>query len=417
VTRRGTHRARPFPGDAADAHGLHRACVDYLDWIEVRNYSPRTVVGFGASLAQFVDWCAERGVTRPAEVTRPVLERYQRHLFHRRKPDGTPLSNQTQYGRLVPVRGLFRFLVRQNRILSNPASDLEMPRVEHRLPRHVLSASEAEAVLAQPDLTMGFGIRDRAILEVLYSTGMRRRELIALTVWDLDAERGTVSIRQGKGRRDRMVPIGERAAAWVAKYSADVRPGLVVPPDAGVLFLTKEGLDFTPDHLSGLVTRYVERADIAKHGSCHLFRHTMATLMLEGGADIRYIQQMLGHAELSTTQIYTQVSIRALKAIHTATHPGATNQPRHRADHDQDAERTDATEDLLDTLDAEAIAEHDDDEHGDGEHGHLDDDRPPDADLTARHSPGNRPSHRTAEADADPPSASPPEPKTGPVPE
>lgn len=419
MTRRGTHRARPFPGDAADAHGLHRACVDYLDWIEVRNYSPRTVVGFGASLAQFVEWCTERGVTRPAEVTRPVLERYQRHLFHRRKPDGTPLSNQTQYGRLVPVRGLFRFLVRQNRILSNPASDLEMPRVEHRLPRHVLSASEAEAVLAQPELTLGFGIRDRAILEVLYSTGMRRRELIALSIWDLDAERGTVSIRQGKGRRDRMVPIGERAAAWVGKYSADVRPGLVVPPDAGVLFLTKEGLDFTPDHLSGLVTRYVERAELAKHGSCHLFRHTMATLMLEGGADIRYIQQMLGHAELSTTQIYTQVSIRALKAIHTATHPGATNQPRHRADPDEDPERTDATEDLLDTLDAE----HDDDDH----QRHLDDDRPTEPDPTARRrparsthtrpSPANKPSHRTAEPDADPSSASRPEPETGPVPE
>ncbi len=414
MTRRGTHRAGPFPGDAADAHGLHRACIDYLDWIEVRNYSPRTVVGFGASLAQFVDWCAERGVTRPAEVTRPVLERHQRHLLHRRKPDGTPLSNQTQYGRLVPIRGLFRFLVRQNRILSNPASDLEMPRVEHRLPRHVLSASEAEAVLAQPELTMGFGIRDRAILEVLYSTGMRRRELIGLSIWDLDAERGTVSIRQGKGRRDRMVPIGERAAAWVGKYSADVRPGLVVPPDAGVLFLTKEGLDFTPDHLSGLVTRYVERAELSKHGSCHLFRHTMATLMLEGGADIRYIQQMLGHAELSTTQIYTQVSIRALKAIHTATHPGAANRPHRSTDPDVDPERT---EELLDTLDAEAIAEHDDGEHDDDQHGHLDDDRPPDADPTARPSPANRPSHRTAEADADPSSASPPQPETGPVPE
>jgi len=358
VTRRGTHRARPFPGDPADAHGLHRACVDYLDWIEVRNYSPRTVVGFGASLAVFVTWCAERGVTRPAEVTRPVLERYQRHLFHRRKPDGTPLSNRTQYGRLVPVRGLFRFLVRQNRILSNPASDLEMPRVEHRLPRHVLSAAEAEAVLAVPELSLGFGIRDRAILEVLYSTGMRRRELIGLSVWDLDAERGTVTIRQGKGRRDRMVPIGERALAWVGKYSADVRPGLVVPPDAGVMFLTKEGLDFTPDHLSGLVARYVDKADMAKHGSCHLFRHTMATLMLEGGADIRYIQQMLGHAELSTTQIYTQVSIRALKAIHTATHPGATNRPHRHADADDDPERTDAVEELLDVLDSEAVEEH-----------------------------------------------------------
>ncbi len=350
MTKRGTRLARPFPGDPADVYGLHRACVDYLDWIEVHNYSPRTVVGFGASLAVFVTWCAERGVTRPAEVTRPVLERYQRHLFHRRKPDGTPLSNRTQYGRLVPIRGLFRFLVRHNRILSNPASDLEMPRVEHRLPRHVLSASEAEAVLAVPELSLGFGVRDRAMLEVLYSTGMRRRELIGLSVWDLDAERGTVTIRQGKGRRDRMIPIGERAAAWVAKYSADVRATLEVPPDAGVLFLTKEGLDFTPDHLSGLVSRYVDAADMAKRGSCHLFRHTMATLMLEGGADIRFIQQMLGHAELSTTQVYTQVSIRALKAIHTATHPGAAN----RCTEPDDPERTDAAEELLDVFDHEA---------------------------------------------------------------
>jgi integrase/recombinase XerD len=270
-----------------------------------------------------------------------------------------PLSNRTQYGRLVPIRGLFRFLVRHNRILSNPASDLELPRVEHRLPRHVLSMAEAEAVLAQPSLALGFGVRDRAMLEVLYSTGIRRRELIGLSVWDLDAERGTVMVRQGKGRRDRMIPIGDRAVAWVAKYMADVRPGLIVPPDIGVLFLTKEGLDFTPDHLSGMVSRYVERADIGKRGSCHLFRHTMATLMLEGGADIRFIQQMLGHAELTTTQVYTQVSIRALKAIHTATHPGAANHP-HRDVPDDDPERADATQDLLDALDAEADDEHPD---------------------------------------------------------
>ena len=149
--------------------------------------------------------------------------------------------------------------------------------------------------------------------------------------------------------------------------------------------------------------------------------------MLEGGADIRYIQQTLGHAELSTTQIYTQVSIRALKAIHTATHPGATNQPRHSADHDEDPKRTDATEELLDTLDAEAIAEHDDGEHDDDQHGHLDDDRPTEPDPTARRrpaastntrpAPAHRPSHRSTEPAADPPSASQPQPETGPVPE
>ncbi|MGH9149480.1 MAG: tyrosine-type recombinase/integrase, partial [Acidimicrobiales bacterium] len=277
--RRGTGTERPFPGDGADPHGLHRACVDFLDHIEVRHYSPRTVSGFRDSLAMFVLWCEERGVTRPVEVTRPVLERYQRHLFWRRKADGMALSNQTQYGRLVPVRGLFRFLVRHNRILANPAADLELPKVDQRLPRAVLSAAEAEAVLSLPDTTFALGVRDRAILEVLYSTGVRRAELIALTVWDLDGDRGVMTVRRGKGRKDRTIPIGDRAAAWVARYSHEVRPRLVVEPDGGVLFLTKEGLDLTPDHLSGLVTRYVDRAELAKRGSCHLFRHTMATLM------------------------------------------------------------------------------------------------------------------------------------------
>lgn len=360
MSRRGSGRQRAFPGDAADPHGMHRACVDYLDHIEVRHYSPRTIEGFRDSLALFVAWCETRGVTRPVEVTRPVIEAYQRHLFWRRKPDGNPLSNQTQYSRIVPIRGLFRFLVRQNRILANPASDLELPRVDQRLPKAVLSVAEAERVLALPDINGGFGVRDRAILEVLYSTGIRRQELIGLTVWDVDPERGVLTVRKGKGRKDRIIPIGARAIAWVARYATEVRPALVVAPDAGVLFLTKEGMDFTPDHLSGMVTRYVDAADLGKRGSCHLFRHTMATLMLEGGADLRYIQQMLGHADISTTTIYTQVAINALKAIHDATHPGATNQP-HRHDLDHPTMRASAAE-LLGQLDNEADEEARDDE-------------------------------------------------------
>ncbi len=364
MTKRGTGRQRVFPGDAADAHGMHRACGDYLGHIEVRHYSPRTIEGFRDSLALFVTWCETRGVTRPVEITRPVIEAYQRHLFWRRKTDGTPLSNQTQYSRIVPIRGLFRYLVRQNRILANPASDLELPKVDQRLPKAVLTVAEAEAVLSLPDVRSGFGVRDRAMLEVLYSTGIRRQELIGLTVWDVDAERGLLTVRKGKGGKDRIIPIGARAVAWVNRYAAEVRPRLVVAPDSAVLFLTKEGMDFTPDHLSGLVTRYVDRADLGKRGSCHLFRHTMATLMLEGGADLRYIQQMLGHADISTTTIYTQVAVGALKAIHDATHPGATNQP-HRHDLDHPTMRASAAE-LLAQLDNEAADEADQDEESAG---------------------------------------------------
>ena len=174
-----------------------------------------------------------------------------------------------------------------------------------------------------PHVSDVIGLRDRAILETLYSTGIRRMEVIHLTVWDLDQERGTLMVRQGKGKKDRMVPIGERAVAWLGRYLDEARPKLVMSPDAGVLFLTQEGEELSPNRLTQLVREHVSAAELDKSGACHLFRHTCATLMLEGGADIRYIQELLGHVELSTTQIYTRVSIRKLKAVHTLTHPGA----------------------------------------------------------------------------------------------
>ena len=171
------------------------------------------------------------------------------------------------------------------------------------------------------------GVRDRAMLETFYSTGMRRMELVGLKIFDLDFERGTVLIRQGKGKKDRMIQIGDRALVWTEKYLREVRSSLVVEPDDGSLFLTKDGTPLIADHLSSLVKRYVESANTGKSGACHLFRHTMATLMLEGGADVRYIQQMLGHSRLETTEVYTHVSIRTLKAVHSATHPAHLQRP------------------------------------------------------------------------------------------
>lgn len=259
-----------------------------------------------------------------------MLERYQRWLFHYRKANGDPLSFRSQSQRLLPVRAFFRWAARNNVVLYNPASEIELPKVEKRLPRPALTASEAEHVLAMCDLTEPAGVRDRAMLEVLYSTGIRRGELAHLSLFDLDVERSTLLVRQGKGRKDRMVPIGERAVAWLTRYLTEVRPSLVVEPDDGSMFVSAEGCGFSPDRLTQIARRYVEASGVPKQGACHLFRHTMATLMLEGGADIRYIQAMLGHAELSTTQIYAQVSIRALQAVHAATHPGATN-TRHRS--------------------------------------------------------------------------------------
>jgi integrase/recombinase XerD len=215
-------------------------------------------------------------------------------------------------------------LCRQNILPSNPASELELPRGEKRLPKAVLTAGETERILSVPDIKTTTGLRDRAMLEVFYSTGMRRMELAGLKLHDLDAERGTVMIRQGKGKKDRLIPMGDRAFQWVRKYAEDARPSLACEPDDGTVFLTNDGTPLEPGRLTQHVSAIVRAAGLEKRGSCHMFRHTCATLMLENGADVRFIQQQLGHVDLSTTQIYTQVSVRMLKEVHTRTHPAAT---------------------------------------------------------------------------------------------
>jgi integrase/recombinase XerD len=311
-------------GDPHDPQGFGVWVRRYLEWMRVRNYSPRTVSNAESSLALFVEWCEARSLLRPVELTKPILERYQQYLHLLRRPDGRPrLSFRSQHVRLTAVRGFFKWLVKQNVLVSNPASELELPRLPMRLPRDVLTVDEVERVMEQPDTRTAVGARDRAILEVLYSTGVRRSELVHLRQSAVDEERGTLMVREGKGRRDRMIPIGERALGWVTRYVRDVRPSLVMPPDPGILFLTTLGEGLTPDWLTQQVRRYVKNAELGKSGACHIFRHTMATLMLEGGADVRYIQEMLGHANLDSTEIYTHVSIKKLVAIHAATHPGA----------------------------------------------------------------------------------------------
>jgi integrase/recombinase XerD len=361
---------------SSDPQGLAAYVLRYLEWLQVHNYAAPTVQNRQSYLGVFVAWCTDRGLGTPREITKPILERYQRSLYILRKANGEPLTFRAQHARLIPVRAFFKWCAKQNYLLYNPASELELPRLEHRLPKHVLTKSEAEQVLAQPDTGESMGIRDRAILETFYSTGMRRSELMGLGLFDLDRERGTVMIRQGKGKKDRMIPIGERAIAWIDRYQTRVRPELVVERGNVTLFLTQAGEAFTPDRLTQLVRGYVEAADTGKSGSCHLLRHTMATLMLENGADIRYIQAMLGHAELSTTQIYTQVSIRKLKEIHSATHPAKVRSARVKASSSIDesaaviATPEPTAEDILAALAAEADDEHDDDIDVDAESGH-----------------------------------------------
>lgn len=309
--------------EPSEPEDLAAQALRYLEWLRDRAYAESTLYGRHNHLARFLAWCSEREVRYPSELTRNVLELYQRHLAHTTKDDGTPIELQTQASYLVSVRGLCRWLARRRLVLYDPSADLVLPRLSSRVPRTILTPSETERVLNAADVSMPLGVRDRAILETLYSTGMRRAEVVSLLISDIDSDRGTVLIREGKRRKDRVVPIGERALLWTRRYLTDVRPDYMVPPDEGHVFLSRLGRPFVPNGISELVSRVVKASGIGKKVSAHALRHTAATVMLEGGADIRYIQQMLGHSSLSTTEVYTRVSIRALKEVHDATHPSA----------------------------------------------------------------------------------------------
>jgi integrase/recombinase XerD len=304
-----------------DPQGLLYLAGRYLEYLRVRNYSSQTIYSTGKMVRYFRVFCEQVGVTQARQVTRAVVINYQSYLYHYRKQNGLALTIGTQKHWLHSVAGLFSWLTKEGLILYNPASDLELPRSEFRLPKTILNASEVEAILNVPDLSTPEGVKFRAILETLYSTGIRRTELCNINMGDLDYVRGLLRIEQGKGHKDRFVPIGERAVKWIEKYLAEVRPRLLPSMNEPALFLNAGGRRTTPSRLGSQVSEIIRKASLGKTGSCHLFRHTFATLLLENGCDVRYVQEMLGHTKLETTAIYTHVAIKTLKDVHSRFHP------------------------------------------------------------------------------------------------
>jgi integrase/recombinase XerD len=295
----------------------------WLADMRVRHYAPTSVIFYETVLGLFAAWLAERDVTQAAAVTRPMIEAYQRHLARQRGTTGRLLAVNTQYSRLKALMTLFRWAVRRQHLPANPAADIDLPRLPKPLP-DTLSAVEVDTLLAQIDTASPAGLRDRAMLEVLWSTGLRRAELLALTLSDIDAERGLVRVVRGKGGKDRVVPIGQRALAWLERYLVAVRSACC--REAGDLWLwvrPEDGAPVTVHALTGRVKGYLRAAGLARKGSCHLLRHAMASTLLENGCDVRLIQQILGHTKLDTTALYTHVSIRQLQVAHAAFHPAA----------------------------------------------------------------------------------------------
>ena len=315
--------------DRSDAGTLANRGDQWLAWLEVRAFSPRTRRVALDALRSFLVWTHERALTRPEAITKPILESYQRWLwrYEQAGAKGKPLSVITQRHRLGAVQRLFAWLCRENLLPGNPAADLELPRKPaESLPR-ALAREEVAALLAVPDVRDPLGVRDRAILETFYATGVRRSELAQLDLADLDRARSTLTVRKGKGGKDRVVPLGEHAVHWIERYLAECRPRLEVSAREPALFLTGYGERFAAGYLGNWVRRVLEAAKIDRVGSCHLLRHSCATHMLEGGADIRFIQQLLGHASLETTQVYTSLTIQQLREVHTRCHPHGRRNP------------------------------------------------------------------------------------------
>jgi integrase/recombinase XerD len=321
--RKGGYEAAPDGFDRSNPNTLASLIDAWQQRLAERNYSPRTLEAHKWAVRTFLQWTAERDLLQPSEITKPILESFQRHLYRHRKADGQPLGVTTQRARLGAVQRFFAHLCKNNHLAANPAADLDLPRKPHQQLPKGLAREDIAEVLAVPDTRDPLGIRDRAILETLYATGARRTEITNLDLSDLDRSGGTLHIRHGKGDKSRLVPIGKTALNWLQKYLEQTRPRLLLETGEQALFLSGYGTRLSPAYLGNWVARTIKAAGIARQGSCHLFRHSCATHMLENGCDSRIIQQLLGHARADTTAIYTQVAITALREAYTRTHPSA----------------------------------------------------------------------------------------------
>ncbi len=299
----------------------------FVEWLEARNYSPRTRPDYNRSVRDFLAWLAENTEAGSiADVAPVMVQNYQLALCHPpAHDDGTPartLSLAAQACRLAAVKTFFLWLANTQQIAHNPAAMIQPPKQPQTLPRDILTQAEARRLLEATPTQKPLDIRNRAILEVLYATGIRRAELLALTIYDVDLQTATLRIEQGKGRRARLVPLTASAVAALKLYLSEARGGYVAATSETVLFVSsKSGQPISDNDAARIVREAAQRAGISKRITPHTLRHSCATHLLQERADIRQIQKLLGHRRLSTTEIYTHVEIGDLQEVITRCHP------------------------------------------------------------------------------------------------
>jgi len=285
---------------------------DYLDFMAAKGYAQTTMYNRHKYLNQFLAYLMKRNITDLKAVTGGHIESYRDFLKTEPRPrKGRCLLEGSYFNHLNAIRGFFKWLEATGRILITPVASRfgpRAPRVE-QLP-NIISEEETVKILESCPPNTPTGLRDRAILELFYSTGIRRRELVNLNLTDYAPERRELTIRQGKGGKDRLVPVGEYAAWFLEAYLKLVRPWQVKDPAENALFLKNDsGTRLNSGNLGDLVQKALERSGIDKKVTPHTFRHSMATHLLRNGADLRHIQAILGHVSLESTQIYTHLSV------------------------------------------------------------------------------------------------------------
>jgi len=286
----------------------------FIDHIRVeRGLSHNTVEAYGNDLKRFRDYLEEHDISDPTNVTEEIAGAFLDHL------DGAGMSVRSRVRYASSIRSFFTYLMREGVVRANPLELIESPRFLSKLPRY-LTSEEIRALLGAPDDTTPRGVRDRAMLEVLYAAGLRVTELVELRLNAVNLEVGYL-IARGKGDKERIVPLGEDAVTWLERYITRIRPRQDKGVGTGLVFLNKSGKGLSRQYFWRAIKTYALQAGITKDISPHTIRHSFATHLLAGGADLRSVQAMLGHADITTTEIYTHVERERLKSIHKKYHP------------------------------------------------------------------------------------------------
>lgn len=305
------------------APALSKAAEEYLADRKRSGFADYTVYDYRMRLRKFLRWLEANypGIQNPSEIPKEAVADYQMFLYKSVTKRKKRLSVSTQHRWLGIVLWWLRWMLAQEKILINPGATIQLPKRPHRIPRNYLSLKEMQKLLRAPDLSTHMGIRNRAILEVFYSSGIRAGELRRIKTDHLNLQEGRLTVVEGKGGKDRVVPLGKAAVYFLFQFIEQSRPVLLKGKNHNYVFVTYKGDPISYDAVSILVEQVGKAAGIKRKITAHALRHTCATLMLRGKADIRHIQELLGHSSLSSTQIYTRVEIGDLKKVHAKCHP------------------------------------------------------------------------------------------------